>query len=378
VKRVFFLDHTAVLGGGEIALLHLTRHLDPARFQPIVGLLSNGPLADELAGAGVRTVLIDAGSELVQARKDALSPRRAIRSALPAIRRIARQIEQVDADLVHCNSLKTDLLGGIAARWAGRPVIWHIRDRISRDYLPAAAVALVRTLAMAIPTHIVANSQATLDTLRLFDETAASVIYSGLDLDPYLHIAPKRTGPTRIGLIGRLAPWKGQHIFLQAAALLRRKFPAATFQIVGSPLFSETDYEKSLHQLARALGIAEATEFTGFRADIPALLEQMDVVVHASVTAEPFGQVAVLAMAAGKPLVATAGGGILEIVEREKTGLLVPMGDAAAMAAAICRLLANPHLAAQLGRAARRRAGQLFTIQRTAAQMMDLYDRITA
>jgi glycosyltransferase involved in cell wall biosynthesis len=94
------------------------------------------------------------------------------------------------------------------------------------------------------------------------------------------------------------------------------------------------------------------------------------------VTPEPFGQVAVLALASGRPLVATAGGGILEIVQDGQSGLLVPMNDAPAMAAAIGRLLAEPQLAEKLSNQGRQRAAEMFSIQRTAGQMMDLYDRL--
>jgi len=374
-----YVDHTAVMGGGEIALLQLVRNLDPARFTPTVALLSEGPLAEELTAANVRTILIRAASELVEARRDKppLSRSAAMPGAIATILRIAKVVEQLGIELVHCNSLKADLLGGAAARLTRRPAIWHIRDRIETDYLPAASVRLLRCTANLLPAHIVANSFATLKTVRLLDESRGSVIYSGLDLEPYLQIPSRPIGSRpRIGIVGRLAPWKGQHIFLQAAALVRRQFPAATFQIIGSPLFSETDYEKSLHNLAHSLGIESAVEFTGFRNDIPKVLDELDVVVHASTTAEPFGQVAVLAMAAGKPLVATAGGGILEIVQDGKTGLLAPLGDAGAMAMDIGALLSRPDWAAELGRAGRRRAAELFTIERTARQIMELYDRL--
>jgi glycosyltransferase involved in cell wall biosynthesis len=379
--RILYLDHTAVMGGGEIALVHLIRNLDRTRFTPVAALLSDGPLAAELIDAGAQTFVIRAGRDLIHARKDGLRPLRtaAIGSAIVTVLRIARVIEQNKIDLVHCNSLKADFLGALAARLTRKPVIWHIRDRIESDYMSSSAAAVVRAGANILPTHLIANSNATLATLHLNNPDHASVIYSGLDLRQFTQIQERKIGNRpRIGIIGRLAPWKGQHIFLQAAALIARRFPDAVFQIVGGPLFSETDYEADLHKLAQTLGISAAAEFTGHRGDVPHLLSQMDVVVHASITPEPFGQVAVLAMAAAKPLVATAGGGILEIVENGRSGLLVPMNNANAMAAAISQLLARPDDALELGRHGRQRALENFTIERTARQVMDLYDRVTA
>ncbi|MGA2232636.1 MAG: glycosyltransferase family 4 protein [Tepidisphaeraceae bacterium] len=382
-RRVLYLDHTSVLAGGEIALLNLVRALDPNRYVPIVGLLSDGPFAAELKTAGVETHILPSSRALLEARKDSLGGASLLRggaatAAIGSIFRLKRLIRATRADLVHTNSLKANLLGGIAARLARRPVVWHLRDRISEDYLSPTAARLVRVFSHYLPHHIVANSNATLATLTT-DPALGSVIYSGLDLSEYLAIAPReRAGPPRVGIIGRLAEWKGQHVFLQAAAEIKNRIPGVTFQIIGSPLFGETDYESRLHQLADSLGIAPITEFTGFRRDIPALLAQLDLLVHASITGEPFGQVVVQAMAAAKPVVATNGGGIPEVVADGQTGLLVPMNDPHAMTDAVCRILGDTALSEAMGQKARQRARDLFTIQRTAAQTMDLYDRLLA
>jgi glycosyltransferase involved in cell wall biosynthesis len=380
-RRILYLDHTSVLAGGEIALLNLVRHLDRDRFLPVAAILSDGPFIAELTAAGVETHLLAASRGLLETRKDAIGGNSLsqIGAIAASAIQIARLIRSRRIDLIHANSLKANLLGGVAARLTGQPIIWHLRDRIEDDYLSPAATKIVRISGNIFPTHVIANSHATLATLKLFDSTAGSVIYSGLDLSPFL--IPTRAINTirpRIGIIGRLTEWKGQHIFLQAAAMVRRKFPAANFQIVGSALFGETDYEARLHKLAEELSISAATEFAGFRRDLPELLGQMDVVVHASITGEPFGQVVVQAMAAARPVIATAGGGIPEIVMDGKTGLLVPMNDAPALAEAICRVLNHPDLAMDLGRQGRRRAMEHFTIERTAGQTMELYDRVLA
>ncbi|HZK82002.1 MAG TPA: glycosyltransferase family 4 protein, partial [Humisphaera sp.] len=179
-----------------------------------------------------------------------------------------------------------------------------------------------------------------------------------------------------IGLVGRISPWKGQHIFLRAAVLVRERYPRARFQIVGAALFSEHDFEREIHALADSLGVADAVEFTGFREDVGDLIAAMDVLVHASTIGEPFGQVVIEGMAAGKPIVATNGGGIPEIVQDGVTGLLVPMGDAAQMADAVCQLLADPVKSQEMGQLGRRRVMKYFTIQQTAARVERIYDRV--
>ncbi len=187
----------------------------------------------------------------------------------------------------------------------------------------------------------------------------------------------QRTGKVRqVGLVGRIARWKGQHVFLEAAYLVRQRFADVAFQIVGAPLFAERDYERELQELTAKLNLSDCVEFTGFRPDVTALIAEMEIVVHASITGEPFGQVVIEGMAMAKPIVATAGGGILEIVVDGVTGLLVPMGDAKAMAAAICQLLQDPASAAQMGSMGQQRVREHFTIEKTAAKVEQFYDNI--
>jgi glycosyltransferase involved in cell wall biosynthesis len=145
---------------------------------------------------------------------------------------------------------------------------------------------------------------------------------------------------------------------------------------VGSVLFGEKEYERDVHQLVQQLGLDDCIEFTGFREDVPDVIAGLDILVHASTTGEPFGQVIIEAMAAGKPVIATNGGGVPEIVDDGVTGLLVSMGDADAMAAAIERLLEDPALCARMGEAGLARVQQHFTIQLTAERVQAVYDQL--
>jgi glycosyltransferase involved in cell wall biosynthesis len=179
-------------------------------------------------------------------------------------------------------------------------------------------------------------------------------------------------------LVGRISPSKGQHIFLKAAAQVHRRFPDVRFQIIGAALFNERDYERQVRQLASDLELQDQVEFTGFRDDVPRLISNMEILVHASVTAEPFGQVIAEGMAAGKPVVATAGGGVLEIVLDRVTGLLVGMGDVDEMSAAICRLLEDPEAAKRMGERGRARVLEHFNIKETVAKIEGVYDEVLA
>jgi glycosyltransferase involved in cell wall biosynthesis len=136
------------------------------------------------------------------------------------------------------------------------------------------------------------------------------------------------------------------------------------------------NYNNKLHSLVKSLGLEDRVIFTGFRSDIPALISTMDVIVHASSTPEPFGLVVIEGMAAGKPIIATAAGGVLDIIEDTVSGLLVPCKDSRAMAEAIMQIISNQNRAEQIGRAARQRVADKFTIQRQVTVVQELYDAI--
>ncbi len=433
-RRILFLDHTATLGGGEIALLNLVTNLDLGRYKPVVVLCSDGPLASALRDSGTETHILPLSPSIVHTRKDTLNRKTLTRGRdgvrlIGYVARLARFIRKHNIELVHANSLKADVIGALAARLARVPVLWHVRDRIEDDYLPPKVVKLFRLLCRVLPNYVVANSNATLGTLSLRRTKNACAVYSGVNMHGFnetgqgggvnvnigrnsrvvhdgvtrlnstrigadyslpstaLQTAPRPGGSpwfhamgrgARIGLVGRISPWKGQHVFIKAAAQLRHRYPNARFQIIGSALFNETDYERDLHELTASLGMEERIEFTGFRRDIQTAIADLDILVHASTTGEPFGQVVAEGMANGKPVIATCGGGVPEIVVNGVTGLLIPMDDVEAMAAAMGYLLDNPEEALAMGAAGHKRADTHFNIENTARLVETIYEEMLA
>lgn len=384
--RVLFFDHTAAQSGAEIAMLNLVRYLDPQKIKAIVVFGADGPVADQMRRYA-ETHVLPIPVAVANAKKDSLGIATLfrLRTSFGGVRyvaRLARFIRESQVDAIHTNSLKADLIGGLAAHLAGRPVIWHVRDRVDDDYLPSAAVHGFRLLSRWVPNFVIANSRATLRSLWpavTLERSAgrqpkqSAVVHDGT-LWPFpAKCSSAANGIVRIGLIGRISPWKGQHIFLQAAALVSRKFPNARFFIVGGALFGEAEYEQKVRQMTEHLGLSEVVTFTGFRSDVENAIAEMDVIVHASITGEPFGQVIIEGMAAGKPVIATNGGGVPEIVEGEKTGILVPMGDPGTMAEAISRLLADPWLATEMGARGRERVRDHFTIEQKARKVEAVY-----
>ncbi|HEX3517702.1 MAG TPA: glycosyltransferase family 4 protein [Solirubrobacteraceae bacterium] len=373
--RVVYLDHIARLSGGEIALLRLLPHMGGVNAHVILG--EDGPLAERLTQAGISVEILPIAPSTRDLRKDTVrfggvSPLAALHT-LAYVFRLALRLRRLRPDLVHTNSLKAGVYGALAARAAGVPLLWHARDRIADDYIPKPAVRLVRALVRHLATGVLANSEATLSTLP---ETRSRALREVIpdSVEPSTHPPIVAMGSTTFGMLGRIAPWKGQDLFLRAFAAA---FPAGQERavVVGAPLFGEEDYERELHELAHELGIAERVEFRGFREDIWPELASFDVLVHASVIPEPFGQVVLEGMAAGLPVLAPDEGGPASVIEDGKTGRLFRSRERDSLAAAMRSLSVDRGERERLGAGARC-AVESYRPEHLADRIEQLYDRL--
>ncbi len=384
--RVAFLDHTARWSGGEIALHTLLEALEGV--EPVLVLAEDGPLRERVQALGIPVQVLPLGDEVREVRKDDVRPGRLpLRPAVATagyVVRLARRLRALRPDIVHTNSLKSALYGTLAARLAGVPVVVHVRDRIAADYLPGPAVRVLKPFLRTVPDALIANSQSTLaavlDGEHLVHKSRRYVIPSATRVisDAVRSVEPTAGSPQRssfrVGIIGRIAPWKGQDVFLDAFA---RAYPDGDERavVVGSPMFGEDDYLAALRAQATRLGLDGRVEFTGFVEDVNGVLADLDVLVHASVTAEPFGQVVIEGLAAGVPVIAADDGGPAEILQDGVDGLLHPPGDAGALAERLVRLRSDPALRERLARAGVARARD-FAPDRLAADVLEVYTAV--
>lgn len=386
--RVLVLDHTAQEGGAEIALMRLADAARASgRVEVRVLLFAPGPLVERLSAAGIRTVVLPLDERIATTRRDAIGTG-GLRTAVGAVRflpRLVRAIRGSGADLVVANSLKSAVFAAFAAPLAGRRWVWHLHDRLAGDYLPAPVVAAMRAMAVLGPRAIVTNSRATLATLPRAARGKAVIAYPGLPSGAFDRGAEPSGHPV-VGIIGRVSPTKGQREFIEAAAVIAAARAEVRFQLVGGVLFGEDDYERELHDRVDALGLADRIEFTGWVRDVPQRMRRMTAVVHASPVPEPFGQVVAEAMAAGVPVVATAAGGVPEILDPDGppllgasrttgTGILVRPGDAPAIVEAVTSILTDPEGARRRADAAWRDAAARLTIDRTFEAVSAAWDR---
>jgi glycosyltransferase involved in cell wall biosynthesis len=212
------------------------------------------------------------------------------------------------------------------------------------------------------------------DKLKEIPDGVSSRPFDEVDLEAVKHLREEicPPGKTLVGVFGRLAEWKGQHVLLEAAARL----PDVHICIVGDALFGEQRYAKTLQERAALPDLANRVTFLGFRRDIPTLMKCMDIIVHTSIVAEPLGRVILEGMLACKPVIATRAGGAAEILSDGQNGLLVTPGSVNELLSAIQLLCGNRKLCEELASAGRRRAESAYSLETMADRVRQILDEL--
>jgi len=380
--RVLALDHTGVLGGAELSMLDVAAGLDG---DVTVRLFADGPFREALERRGVDVRVLAMGA-LAGVRKGSLVPSP---GALLAAWTLAGEVARVacTARVLYANSEKAFVVAALAAGRCGRPVVWHLRDLMGPPHFSRLNTRGVVTLANWRAARVITNSQATADAFVAWGGTrdVVRVVHNGIDAAPFDAVSDDAARALRarlspgaahvVAVFGRLHAWKGQQVAIDAMVQLP---PDCHLWIVGAPLFGEHEFAAGLRAQAERLGLASRVHFLGFRDDIAALMRAADVVVHASTLPEPFGRVLVEGMLAGRPVIATAGGGVGEIVRDGSTGVLVPPGDAVALARAVAALRADPARAAAMALAGREHARRDFGVSAMVRGVRAVLDEVAA
>jgi len=377
--RILYVSAVGAIAGAERSLLELVRALDRSRFEPLAAVPEKGMLAAQLKALDVDVFSIPE-LRLHRTADPALLASAASRCTSAAAI-VAQEARRRRVSLVHSNNTAAQFIGNAAGLMARIPVVWHVRDM-----RPLGALAPVLARGAA---GVIFISRAVQNAVPLPDAPAVihRVIHNGLDADAFERAA--RPGALR-GEVGiapetpvllmaaQMVPWKGHRTFIEAVARVRRHCPGIVALVAGGDLFCEhAQYAAELNRLVSELGLAEAVRFLGYREDMPTLMADCDVLVVPS-EGEPFGRVALEAMALGRPVVGTRDGGLPEVVADGRTGMLVPPRDAEAMAAALCTLLDDASLRRALGEGGRRRVRAEFSITDHVRQVQEVYDAVLA
>jgi glycosyltransferase involved in cell wall biosynthesis len=252
-----------------------------------------------------------------------------------------------------------------------RPLVYHLHDILSTEHFSPTNQKIAVTLANRFASVVIANSQASQSAFIAAGGQAklSQVVYNGFNPSLYQAAMSHRQtirqelGFTAqefvVGHFSRLAPWKGQHLLLEA---LTHCSPSVSVILVGDALFGEEDYVQQLKQQVKDLNLEHRVRFLGFRSDVAELMAACDLIAHTSTAPEPFGRVIVEAMLCGTPVVAAAAGGAIELVEQGVTGWLVTPGDPLKLAMIIQQCDDRPDLAMKMASTAQIQASKRFDL----------------
>lgn len=352
--RILFVDHTAVMGGAELSLLDLASAY--ASTSQVL-LFEDGPLHERLEQSGVKVNIVEASTAMLSLRTS--SGFNSL-TTIPELWHLADRIKHLASsyDLILANSQKAFVVTALSALRGSPPVYWYLHDILTAKHFSKINRAIAVLLANRFATKVLVNSEATGQAFVAAGGNSKlyRVVYNGFDSNKFDTIDSKDIDRTRaqlgignaplVGVFSRLSYWKGQHILLEAV----RKLPEVQVILVGEALFGEEEYVTKLKQLAEVPELANRVHWLGFRDDVPTLMKSCDLIVHTSTEPEPFGRVIVEGQLAQRPVIASAAGGALELIENGKNGYLFPPEDAIALRQLIDKLLGDRDLAKSIAR----------------------------
>lgn len=298
---------------------------------------------------------------------------------------LVRYARQHQIDIIHGTEKPRDAFYGLLlARLCGARCIVHLHVKIEDWISPLTLWAMRHADGLLGVSDFVARSAVDFGyaadktdyVLNSLDATGWDPNLDGRAVRQELGIADDV--PT-LAIVSRVFPWKGHTELLQSLALVKKTNPVFKLLIVGEDDPRATpgggSYIAQLQEMTQALGLTENVIFTGFRRDVAQVMAAADIFAMPSYE-EPFGVVYLEAMALRKPVIAVNSGGVPEVVEHGKAGLLAPYRDIEQMAANIVTLLNDPHLRQTMGAYGRQRLEQYFTPQRMADEVEQFYQSL--
>ncbi len=335
-------------GGGRsgVCVLHLINgehYAGAERVQDLLAL-SLGEEGFDVSFVCVKPVKFPTARRSQQAPLFAV-PMRSKLDLRPALT-LARLIRREGFALVHTHTPRTALIGHLASRWAGVPMVHHVHGHTASEVGGGwrhrfYAWVEGRCLRGAARIIAVSESSAAYMIAQGIHRDRLTVVPNGIPQRPLMPRDPAASEWT-LGIVGLFRPRKGLEVLLRAVARLRQQDRAVRLRAVGP--FETPAYEDEIRRLAAELGVSERMDWRGFQSDVAAELAAMDLFVFPSILPEGMPMVLLEAMAAGVPIIGTTVAGVTDVLRDGCEGLLTAPGDAAALAAAVARVMSAPAL----------------------------------
>ena len=371
-----FITHYPELYGANRSLLNLIDGLRSHQVEPSVICHSAGPISDELAKRGIPHLVFPFRHWLNPHQpRHFLNGLYRFMENLLVMPELTKQVKRWRPDIIYSNSSAFPV-GALLARILGKPHVWHVREFGELDYQLQHDLGQMffrfwlnrATVAVAISQSV---KSVVLGRVKCRTEVVANGVISRADLDRLATTAPLDREVFTFALVGLVHPTKGQREAIEALARVQRKFPAVRLLLAGT---GAADYVQQLKNLAEELGVGAKVSFLGFVEDIFSVYGRAEAVLMCS-RFEAMGRVTAEAMAAGKPVIGQNSGGTAEIIEHMKTGLLYD-GTEEKLPEYMELLLQNPRLRLELGRNAREKAKENYTIEAYAEKISQILQSV--
>lgn len=388
IKTILYIHaNNQDVGGADYCLFKLTSQLDKKRFRPVVCLSKQTKILELYKKEGIKTYVIE-----MERLKKSINPLYLITLLYKfffTIRTLRKIIRKEHAALVHGNDL-LDIYGPVAALLENRPATQYVRWILES---PVWLKKLIASMVYRLNTCVMTVSNAVAQKMFSNGQTVKSRVVTCYDWIDMAGVGHKKImgdigdireeygwspGTPLVGCVGRLEQWKGQDVFVRAAAIVLQKMPDTKFLVVGGEVEGRgrESFGQTLKYLATNLGIGNQLIFAGQRDNIADIMESLDVFVHASVTPDPLPGVVMEAMACATPVVGANAGGVPEEMADQKTGYLYPPGNPDAMAEKIIQLLNDPQKAKQMGLSGQERVYSVFEKTKLCNRIEHLYETI--
>jgi len=380
MKTVLFVSHSAELNGAELWLLETLRRLDRRAFRPILALPRPGPLGEEAGQAGVATIVVPAKWWLSESNRVWRQPAAWLLNR-SSVRRLAALVREERADLVFSNSAAA-FGGALAAAGTGVPHVWSVHEILrgkGRQLRYLFGSVRLGRLILRRSVRVIVNSEATRSAFPPSDKIV--LVPNGIEIvesDPAREEGLRRrfgleAGDEAAAVVGKIYPGKGQREAVEAFARIAAEHPRLRFFIVGQ--VRDESYAESIRGLVADRGLEGRVVWTGYIGDLTHFLRLVTVVVVAS-TVESFGRAALEGLASGAAVLAVRAGGLVEVIEDGKNGVLAPSADPGALAEGLKSLLGDPGRRRRLVENGRRTVREKFSLRRQVAAVEGILSEV--
>ncbi len=343
------------LGGVETGTLDLAKYLVRLGHKAVV-VSGGGALVKDLEACGAKHYQLPVH-------------KKSVFSMIKLIPELVKIIKKEQIEIVHARSRVPAWIAYFACRSSNAVFITTCHGYYQKHLFSFVMGWAKRVIVLSnvIARHMIEDFSVPHERIRL--------VARSVDLEKFKYLDPqtKRKEEFNVGIIGRITPLKGHLHFIKAMARISRAVPRLKIWIVGDAPASKEAYKEEVQVLVRRLGLWHCTEFLGTQRDIPGILAHLDLVVLATTTHEAFGRVIIEAQAAGVPVIATKVGGVVDIIEDGKNGLLVPPADSKSMADAVMRIFKDTQLAREFAENAYAKVKEKYNLELMVKNTLDVY-----